>query len=164
MSNMIMLIVLVVIMMVFMMISTRKQKKAQDAQNDWRENLKPGDEVATVSGLLGTVVSVDVPHDQIVINSEGSMSRWRIQAITRPPVVPAYVSDDDVDEQGNLLPKADSANSADSAAASSDSSNEAAVADSAPAAESTVDASDSPVVDSEQPASDASESDAVSAN
>lgn len=160
MSNMIMLIVLVAIMMVFMVASMRKQKKAQEAQNDWRENLKPGDQVATVSGLLGTVVSVDIPHDQIVINSEGSLSRWRIQAITRPPIVPAYVSDDEVDEQGNPLPKQDSSDSAAPVEAEAETKAEATAApvesadaplNATPAADSSANAadwSDSPVSDS----------------
>ena len=49
--------------------------------------------------------SVDLDHDEIVIDSEGSLSKWRIQAITEPPVRPAYISDDEVDEEGNPLPK-----------------------------------------------------------
>ncbi|MCI1901686.1 MAG: preprotein translocase subunit YajC [Bifidobacteriaceae bacterium] len=102
-----MMIVIVVVMIGFMWWQSRKQKQRQQQQTDWRTSLAPGEEVATVSGLLGKVKEVDAEHDQIVIDSEGSLSRWRIQAITKPPVVPAYVSDDDVDEQGNPLPKAE---------------------------------------------------------
>lgn len=100
-----MMIVIVVVMVGFMWFSSRKQKQRQQETTNWRDSLAPGTEVATVSGLLGVVKEVDLDHDQIVIDSEGSLSRWRIQAITKPPVVPAYVSDDEVDEQGNPLPK-----------------------------------------------------------
>ena len=48
---------------------------------------------------------MDLEKEQVVIDSEGSQSRWRIQAITRPPIVPAYVHDDEVDENGNPLPE-----------------------------------------------------------
>lgn len=99
------LLVLIILMIVLMWWTSRKQRSQQNKIQDFRKALKPGDEVATVSGLLGTVRSVDLDHDEIVIDSEGSLSKWRIQAITEPPVRPAYISDDEVDEEGNPLPK-----------------------------------------------------------
>ena len=94
-----------ILMIALMWWTSRKQRSQQNKIQDFRKALKPGDEVATVSGLLGTVHSVDLDHDEIVIDSEGSLSKWRIQAITEPPVRPAYISDDKVDEEGNPLPK-----------------------------------------------------------
>ncbi|MEE1324778.1 MAG: preprotein translocase subunit YajC [Bifidobacteriaceae bacterium] len=105
MGNSLVMVIVIIAMVVFMWWSMRKQKKQQQVQQDWRHTLKPGDPVATVSGLLGTVKEIDIPRDQIVIDSEGSLSRWRIQAIVKAPVVPAYVSDDDVDDKGNPLPE-----------------------------------------------------------
>ena len=105
MGNSLVMVILIIAMVVFMWWSMRKQKKQQQVQQDWRHALKPGDPGATVSGLLGTVKEIDIPRDQIVIDSEGSLSRWRIQAIVKAPVVPAYISDDDVDEKGNPLPE-----------------------------------------------------------
>ena len=99
------LLVLIILMIALMWWTSRKQRSQQNKIQDFRKALKPGDEVATVSGLLGTVHSVDLDHDEIVIDSEGSLSKWRIQAITEPPVRPAYLSDDEVDEEGNPLPK-----------------------------------------------------------
>ncbi len=99
------LLVLIILMIALMWWTSRKQRSQQNKIQDFRKALKPGDEVATVSGLLGTVHSVDLDHDEIVIDSEGSLSKWRIQAITEPPVRPAYISDDEVDEEGNPLPK-----------------------------------------------------------
>ena len=105
MGNSLVMVIVIISMVVFMWWSMHKQKKQQQVQQDWRHALKPGDPVATVSGLLGTVKEIDIPRDQIVIDSEGSLSRWRIQAIVKAPVVPAYISDDDVDEKGNPLPE-----------------------------------------------------------
>lgn len=102
-----MLIILLIAMIGFTFWSTCQQKKQQQKVQDYRESLKPGTEVATVSGLLGTVESVDLDRDVVIINSEGSLTKWRIQAITEPPVIPAYVSDDDVDEDGNPLESED---------------------------------------------------------
>ncbi|TCD54779.1 preprotein translocase subunit YajC [Alloscardovia theropitheci] len=106
MPNIIMLVLLVVLIG-FTFWSTRNQRKQQEKINDFRNNLAPGTEVATHSGLLGTIESVDLDHDFVILNSEGSLSKWRIQAITEPPVIPAYVSDDEVDENGNPLDQKD---------------------------------------------------------
>lgn len=107
MQSTIFMVVIIVVMIGFMWWQSRKQKQRQQDTVDWRNSLAPGTEVATVSGLLGVIKEVDAEHDQVVIDSEGSLSRWRIQAITKPPIVPAYVSDDEVDEDGNPLPKDD---------------------------------------------------------
>ncbi|MFT8356054.1 MAG: preprotein translocase subunit YajC [Bifidobacterium aquikefiri] len=103
------LIILVVLMAGMMWWQSRKAKQQQGKTKDFRESLQPGKEVATYSGLLGTIVSVDLEKEQVVIDSEGTQSKWRIQAITEPPVVPAYVHDDEVDENGNPLPAVEDA-------------------------------------------------------
>lgn len=107
-------IILLVAMVGMLWWSTRQQKKQQEKVSDFRNSLEPGTPVATISGLLGTIESVDLEHDSVVINSEGSLSKWRIQAITEPPIVPAYVSDDEVDENGNPLDSTDDQTSLDS--------------------------------------------------
>jgi len=99
------MIVIIALMILMMWFSGRKSKQQQTAIQDFRQSLKPGDEVATSTGLLGKIASVDQEKEQVVIDSEGSLSRWRIQAITKPPIVPAYVHDDEVDEEGNPLPE-----------------------------------------------------------
>ena len=107
MGSMIFMIAIIALMIAMMWGSSRKSKQQQAAVQDFRQSLQPGDEVATASGLLGKIVSVDLEKEQVVIDSEGSQSRWRIQAITKPPIVPAYVHDDEVDENGNPLPEQD---------------------------------------------------------
>nr|WP_273399819.1 preprotein translocase subunit YajC [Bifidobacterium indicum] len=105
---MLFMIVIIALMILMMWVSGRKSKQQQTAIQDFRQSLKPGDEVATSTGLLGKIASVDQEKEQVVIDSEGSLSRWRIQAITKPPIVPAYVHDDEVDEDGNPLPEVES--------------------------------------------------------
>ncbi|GGI12906.1 hypothetical protein GCM10007377_03300 [Galliscardovia ingluviei] len=89
------LIILVLAMVLIMFWQSRNAKKQRSKQDDFRTNLKPGDKVATLSGLIGNIVEVDLDHDQVVLDSEGSRSRWRIQAITEAPVEPKYVSDEE---------------------------------------------------------------------
>lgn len=108
MESMLFMIVIIALMILMMWFSGRKSKQQQTAIQDFRQSLKPGDEVATSTGLLGKIASVDQEKEQVVIDSEGSLSRWRIQAITKPPIVPAYVHDDEVDEDGNPLPEVES--------------------------------------------------------
>lgn len=105
MESMLFMIVIIALMILMMWFSGRKSKQQQTAIQDFRQSLKPGDEVATSTGLLGKIASVDQEKEQVVIDSEGSLSRWRIQAITKPPIVPAYVHDYEVDEEGNPLPE-----------------------------------------------------------
>lgn len=105
MESMLFMIIIIALMILMMWVSGRKSKQQQTAIQDFRQSLKPGDEVATSTGLLGKIASVDQEKEQVVIDSEGSLSRWRIQAITKPPIVPAYVHDDEVDEEGNPLPE-----------------------------------------------------------
>lgn len=102
------MIVLIVIMVGFMWMSSRKQKKRQEEQNQWKQSLGPGTEVATHSGLIGVITEIDLEKEQAVIDSEGSLSRWRLAALTQPPIVPAFISDDEVDENGDPIePAAD---------------------------------------------------------
>lgn len=94
-ENYLLFIAIIILFIIFAIFSMRRSKKTRSTQEEWLKSLKPGDPVATVSGLLGKVKEIDIPHDQVVIDSEGSLSRWRIQAIVKPPVVPAYVSDEE---------------------------------------------------------------------
>lgn len=102
-SSMFFFIILIALMFAMTWWSSKKTKQRQSDLETFRTSLEPGTEVATASGLLGRIVSVDLEKEQVVIDSEGTKSRWRIQAITQPPIVPAYVHDDEVDEEGNPL-------------------------------------------------------------
>ncbi|MBS6948469.1 MAG: preprotein translocase subunit YajC [Bifidobacterium scardovii] len=99
------LIIIFVLMIGMMWWQSRKVKQQQQEKQDFRANLQPGTEVITIGGVIGKVVSVDTQYEEIVIDSEGSKLRFGFNAISREYVRPAYVSDDEVDENGNPLPQ-----------------------------------------------------------
>lgn len=99
------LIVLVVAFAVMMIWQSKKAKEQQQERQDFRANLQPGTEVITIGRIIGKVVEVDEQYDEIVIDSEGTKMRFAMSAIAREYIRPAYVSDDEVDENGNPLPK-----------------------------------------------------------
>lgn len=105
--NYIFLIVIVVVMFGMMFWQSKKAKQQQAERQDFRANLQPGTEVITIGGVIGKVVSVDTEYEEIVIDSEGSQIRFGFNAISREYVRPAYVHDDEVDENGNPLSKED---------------------------------------------------------
>jgi preprotein translocase subunit YajC len=77
------------------LMSSRTRKQQRVAQ-EFRNNLVPGDEVMTASGLLGTVVAVE--DDVITLESgPGSQTRWIRAAIAKKIEAPADEIDD-VDE------------------------------------------------------------------
>lgn len=107
MSQSIVWIILIGLLGAMWYMSSRSRKTQQRAV-EFRNNLKPGDEVMTHSGLLGTVVDVD--GDTITLESlPGSQSRWIRAAIAKliePPTEVADVdddadeADDDADDEG----------------------------------------------------------------
>nr|WP_033492216.1 preprotein translocase subunit YajC [Bifidobacterium biavatii] len=101
------MIVFLVFMIALMWWQSKKAKKQQQEKQDFRANLQPGTEIITIGGVIGKVVSVDAQYEEIVIDSEGSKLRFGFNAISREYVRPAYVSDDEVDENGNPLPQDD---------------------------------------------------------
>ena len=99
------LIVIVVMMFGMMFLQSSKAKQQQAERQDFRANLQPGTEIITIGGVIGKVVSVDTEYEEIVIDSDGSQLRFAFNAISREYVRPAYVHDDEVDEDGNPLPQ-----------------------------------------------------------
>lgn len=57
-STFIIMVVMVVILVLFFVFSSRSQKKQERQQNDMRNNLQIGDEVTTIGGIIGKVVSI----------------------------------------------------------------------------------------------------------
>ena len=95
--------ILLVFMIGMMFFQTRKAKQQQEERKNFWSNLAPGTEIVTIGGLIGKVVEVDEQYEEIVIDSEGTLLRFTFRAINREYVRPAYVSDDDVDENGNPI-------------------------------------------------------------
>ena len=97
------LIVIIVVMFGMMFWQSKKAKQQQAERQDFRANLPPGTQLITIGGLNGKDVSGDTEYEEIVIDSEGSQIRFGFNAISREYVRPAYVHDDEVDENGNPL-------------------------------------------------------------
>ncbi|OZG49586.1 preprotein translocase subunit YajC [Pseudoscardovia suis] len=110
----IVILVLLILMMVWMGHTSKKQQQSMKDRENWRQNLEPGDKVATQSGLLAEVVEVLPDYDEIVLKSEDSTSRWRLAAITEPPVRPAYIPDEeDADNSTGATENADATENTD---------------------------------------------------
>ena len=103
----VLMIVILVALIAMMWWQSRKAKQQQQERKDFRENLQTGTEIITIGGIIGKVVSVDVEYEEIVIDSEGSLLRFGFNAISREYTRPAFVHDDEVDENGNPLPQDD---------------------------------------------------------
>ena len=102
-SSYLIMIVSIVLIGIMMWWQSRKAKQQQQKMKDFRSSLELGTEVITFGGIIGKVVSVDEEYEEIVIDSEGSQLRFGFNAISREYVRPAYVHDDEVDENGNPL-------------------------------------------------------------
>ncbi len=73
-------LVLVFVVMYFLMI--RPQKKKEKEEKQMRENLQIGDELLTIGGIYGRVVSLR--EDAIIIESKSdhsklTIARWAVQ-------------------------------------------------------------------------------------
>lgn len=100
-SNTIIWAILIVLLGAMWFMSRRSRQQQQKAQ-EFRNNLKPGDEVMTHSGMLGTVVEVE--GDNITLESgPGSRSRWIRAAIAKliEPTTEVADVDDEADDQAD---------------------------------------------------------------
>ena len=97
------MLILAVALGALWLMSSRTRKQQRAAQ-EFRNNLIPGDEVMTASGLLGTVVTVE--DDVITLESSpGAQTRWIRAAIAKkiePPVEEISDVDDDADLEDDL--------------------------------------------------------------
>jgi preprotein translocase subunit YajC len=80
---------IIVAMLGLMFFMSSRQRKQQKAQQAFRSELEPGQEVMTASGLFGTIVEVDEANDRITLDSAGSRSVWLRAAIAKRVDAPA---------------------------------------------------------------------------
>lgn len=102
-GNSLIFIVLIAFMVAIMWWSSRKAKQQQAKVKDFRSSLQPGQLVKTIGGVIGTVVSVDTKYEEIVIDSEGSELRFTFPAISGAYERPAFIDDDEVDEEDHSI-------------------------------------------------------------
>jgi preprotein translocase subunit YajC len=73
-------------MVVFMFISSRKQRKQEKEIADMRNNIAVGDEITTIGGIIGKVVSVKEETCVIETSRDGTKIRILKSAISRVDV------------------------------------------------------------------------------
>ena len=83
MSLIAMLVVYAAIFGVLYLVLIRPQKKKQKEEKKMRENLQVGDEIVTIGGIYGRVISLK--EDTIVIESQSdhsklTVARWALQS------------------------------------------------------------------------------------
>ena len=89
---------LLIVMYIFMV---RPQKKQEKEQNDMRNNLAVGDEITTIGGIVGRVVTVK--EDTLVIETGANcnkmvVKKWALQSCDTVHDTPADDDDDDDDD------------------------------------------------------------------
>lgn len=83
MSTWVMIIYIIVIFGAMYFLMIRPQKKKQKEEQKMRENLQVGDEIVTIGGIYGRVISLK--EDTIVIESQSdhskiTVARWALQS------------------------------------------------------------------------------------
>ena len=67
---------LVVMLVVFYFFLYRPQKKQEKEANDMRNNLQVGDEITTIGGIIGKIVSIK--EETVLIETSGERTKIRI--------------------------------------------------------------------------------------
>ena len=71
-----MLLMLAGLLIVMYFVMIRPQKKQEKAQNDMRNNLAVGDEITTIGGIIGKIVSIK--EETCVIETSHERTKIRI--------------------------------------------------------------------------------------
>ena len=80
------MLLIIGVMIVFMVISSRKQKKQDQEIANMRNNLSVGDEITTIGGIIGKVVSIKEETCVIETSRDGTKIRILKSAVSRVDV------------------------------------------------------------------------------
>lgn len=85
-SNWMSIIMLVLVVVAFYFLLIRPQKKQEKAANDMRNSLEVGDEITTIGGIIGKVVSIK--EETLVLETSHDRTHIRIlkSAVSRVDV------------------------------------------------------------------------------
>ncbi len=84
--SMLPMLLIIGVMIVFMVFSSRKQKKQDQEIANMRNNLQVGDEITTIGGIIGKVVSIKEETCVIETSRDGTKIRLLKSAISRVDV------------------------------------------------------------------------------
>lgn len=82
-----MIIWLVVMVLVFYFLIIRPQKKREKQERELRNSIQPGDEIVTIGGFIGRVLSVKddtVTFETGAARTKLTVKKWAIQTRTSP--------------------------------------------------------------------------------
>ena len=87
-TSMLFLLIPLAILIIFWFFSSRSQKKKEKEQAEQRNALKVGDELVTIGGIVGRVVTAKPDDDKVTIEVGGERNRvvimkWAIQTIIK---------------------------------------------------------------------------------
>ena len=68
-------LIMIAIIVVFFIMTSRSQKKQEKKVNDMRNNLQVGDEITTIGGVIGKIVSIK--EETIVIETSHDRTKIR---------------------------------------------------------------------------------------
>ena len=84
--SMLPMVLIIGVMIVFMVISSRKQKKQDQEIANMRNNLNVGDEITTIGGIIGKVVSIKEETCVIETSRDGTKIRILKSAVSHVDV------------------------------------------------------------------------------
>ncbi|MDQ1717482.1 MAG: Preprotein translocase subunit [Pseudonocardiales bacterium] len=88
------LVILAVLFIGMIMFNRRNRARSAQADRVRRENMRPGTEVMTTSGLYATVVSVNTADSSAVLSiASGVEVKWTIAALRAVPELPPQYRD-----------------------------------------------------------------------
>lgn len=70
------IVMLVVMVAIFYFFMYRPQKKQEKQANDMRNNLTVGDEITTIGGIIGKIISIK--EETVLIETSGDKTKIRI--------------------------------------------------------------------------------------
>ena len=80
------ILMLVVMFVAMYFLTIRPQKKAEKEANDMRNNLQIGDEITTIGGIIGRIVSIKEETCVIETSRDGTKIRFLKSAINKVDV------------------------------------------------------------------------------
>lgn len=93
------IILLVAMILIFYLFLYRPQKKQEKAQNAMRNNIESGDEITTIGGIIGKVISTK--GETVLIETGGGKTKMRIlkSAVRSVDVKASDYNENDDDEE-----------------------------------------------------------------
>lgn len=68
-------LIMIAVLVLFFILTSRSQKKQEKKVNDMRNNLQVGDEITTIGGVIGKIVSIK--EETIVIETSHDRTKIR---------------------------------------------------------------------------------------